>query len=75
MKNLKKLSFLDLLLVDDIHLLAGKEGKSLVEFFIHFNALLDESKQIILTQTVIQKNSRNWIRVWFLVFLGIICWG
>ncbi|MFC3902211.1 chromosomal replication initiator protein DnaA [Acinetobacter marinus] len=39
---------LDLLLVDDIHLLAGKE-KSLQEFFYTFNALLDESKQIILT--------------------------
>ena len=39
---------LDLLLVDDIHLLAGKEA-SLVEFFYTFNALLDESKQIILT--------------------------
>jgi chromosomal replication initiation ATPase DnaA len=34
------------LLVDDIHLLAGKEA-SLVEFFYTFNALLDESKQII----------------------------
>ena len=39
---------LDLLLVDDIHLLACKEA-SLVEFFYTFNALLDESKQIILT--------------------------
>lgn len=39
---------LDLLLVDDIHLLAGKEA-SVVEFFYTFNALLDESKQIILT--------------------------
>ena len=39
---------LDLLLVDDIHLLAGKVA-SLVEFFYTFNALLDESKQIILT--------------------------
>ena len=39
---------LDLLLVDDIHLLAGKEA-SLVEFFYTFNALLDESRQIILT--------------------------
>ncbi|KAA8731235.1 chromosomal replication initiator protein DnaA [Acinetobacter qingfengensis] len=39
---------LDLMLVDDIHLLAGKEA-SLVEFFYTFNALLDESKQIILT--------------------------
>ena len=38
----------DLLLVNDIHLLAGKEA-SLVEFFYTFNALLDESKQIILT--------------------------
>ena len=38
----------DLLLVDDINLLAGKEA-SLVEFFYTFNALLDESKQIILT--------------------------
>ena len=39
---------MDLMLVDDIHLLAGKEA-SLVEFFHTFNALLDESKQIILT--------------------------
>ena len=34
--------------MDEIHLLAGKEA-SLVEFFYTFNALLDESKQIILT--------------------------
>lgn len=39
---------LDLLLVDDIQLLEGKEA-SMVEFFYTFNALLDESKQIILT--------------------------
>ncbi len=39
---------LDLMLVDDIHLLAGKEA-SMVEFFNTFNALMDESKQIILT--------------------------
>ncbi|MFB2539171.1 MULTISPECIES: chromosomal replication initiator protein DnaA [unclassified Acinetobacter] len=39
---------LDLMLVDDIHLLEGKEA-SMVEFFHTFNALLDESKQIILT--------------------------
>lgn len=39
---------LDLMMVDDIHLLADKE-KSMVEFFHTFNALLDESKQIILT--------------------------
>jgi chromosomal replication initiator protein len=44
----KECRSLDLLLVDDIHLLAGKDA-SLVEFFYTFNALLDESKQIILT--------------------------
>lgn len=36
--------FSDLLLVDDIHLLAGKEA-SLVEFFYQFNPLLDESQR------------------------------
>jgi len=44
----KECRSLDLLLVDDIHLLAGKEA-SLVEFFHTFNSLLDESRQIILT--------------------------
>ena len=44
----KECRSLDLLLVDDIHLLAGKEA-SLVEFFHIFNSLLDESRQIILT--------------------------
>lgn len=39
---------LDLMLVDDIQLLEGKEA-SMVEFFYTFNALLDDSKQIILT--------------------------
>ncbi len=39
---------LDLLLVDDIHLLAGKEA-SLSEFFYTFNALMEDSRQIILT--------------------------
>lgn len=38
---------LDLLLVDDVHLLTGE--KSMEEFFYTFNALLDDSKQIILT--------------------------
>ncbi len=39
---------LDLLLVDDIQFLAGKQA-SLEEFFNTFNELLTESKQIILT--------------------------
>ncbi len=39
---------LDLLLVDDIHLLAGKEA-TINEFFHTFNALIDNNKQIILT--------------------------
>lgn len=38
----------DLLLLDDIHLMAGKEA-SLEEFFYTFNAILDNSRQIILT--------------------------
>lgn len=38
----------DLLLLDDIHLMAGKDA-SLEEFFYTFNAILDNSKQIILT--------------------------
>ncbi len=38
----------DLLLIDDVHLLAGKE-KSLTEFAALFNVLLDQSRQIILT--------------------------
>lgn len=39
---------LDLLLIDDIHFLAGK-GASLEEFFYTFNALLESKGQIILT--------------------------
>ncbi len=39
---------LDLLLIDDIHFLAGK-GASLEEFFYTFNALLETKGQIILT--------------------------
>lgn len=38
----------DLLLIDDVHLLAGKE-KSLTEFASLFNVLLEQSRQIILT--------------------------
>lgn len=43
----KEYRSLDLLLVDDIHLLSGE--KSMTEFFHTFNALLEDSKQIILT--------------------------
>lgn len=39
---------LDLLLIDDIHFLAGK-GASLEEFFYTFNSLLESKGQIILT--------------------------
>ncbi|PTQ91231.1 chromosomal replication initiator protein DnaA [Agitococcus lubricus] len=39
---------LDLLLIDDIHFLAGK-GASLEEFFYTFNSLLENKGQIILT--------------------------
>jgi chromosomal replication initiator protein len=39
---------LDLLLIDDIHFLAGK-GASLEEFFYTFNSLLETKGQIILT--------------------------
>ena len=39
---------LDLLLIDDIHFLAGK-GASLEEFFYTFNTLLENNGQIILT--------------------------
>lgn len=39
---------LDLLLIDDIHFLAGK-GASLEQFFYTFNALLESKGQIILT--------------------------
>ncbi len=39
---------LDLLLIDDIHFLAGK-GASLEEFFYTFNTLLENRGQIILT--------------------------
>ena len=39
---------LDLLLIDDIHLLAGKEA-SLEEFFYTFNSLLESKGQMILT--------------------------
>lgn len=48
MEEFKKIyRSLDLLLVDDVQLLTGE--KSMTEFFYTFNALLDESKQIILT--------------------------
>lgn len=48
MEEFKKMyRSLDLLLVDDVHLLTGE--KSMEEFFYTFNALLDDSKQIILT--------------------------
>ena len=60
---------LDLLLVDDIHLLAGKEA-SLVEFFYTFNALLDESKQIILTSDRYPKELTELDPRLFHVFLG-----
>lgn len=39
---------LDLLLIDDIHFLAGK-GASLEEFFYTFNSLLESKSQIVLT--------------------------
>ncbi len=39
---------LDLLLIDDIHFLAGK-GASLEEFFYTFNSLLENRGQIVLT--------------------------
>ena len=38
----------DLLLIDDVHLLAGKE-KTLTEFAALFSVLLEQSRQIILT--------------------------
>ncbi|MCL5674253.1 MAG: chromosomal replication initiator protein DnaA [Candidatus Omnitrophica bacterium] len=39
---------LDILLIDDIHFIAGKEGTQ-EEFFNTFNSLYDQKKQIILT--------------------------
>lgn len=44
----KKYRQVDVLLIDDIHFLAGKE-KSMEEFFHTFNTLMDRRKQIVLT--------------------------
>ncbi len=44
----KKFRNFDVLMIDDIHFLAGKEG-SQEEFFHTFNTLYNEKKQIILT--------------------------
>lgn len=59
MENFKKFyRSIDVLMVDDIQFFAKKEG-SQEEFFHTFNALLDQSKQIIVASDVFPKNIEN----------------
>ena len=46
----------DVLLVDDIHILAGKEGMQ-AEFFHTFNELYDHQKQIVISSDSAPKNT------------------
>lgn len=49
---------LDLLLIDDIHFLAGKDA-SLEEFFYTFNSLLESKSQVVLTSDRYPKEIPN----------------
>lgn len=49
---------LDLLILDDVQLIAGKE-KTMEEFFYLFNRFLDDSKQIVLTSDCLPADIEN----------------